>query len=577
MDLLRLLVLIFLFSPCAFGASALAGECGDAYCIYVSNEAKEPGRSAPSLDQVVADARAARKKFPNRDVHVVFKPGVYYLSSTLKFDERDSSSGDARIVYMSSGEGDVVFSGGANIANWTPVGKGLCEAKASFLTRNLYSSAVQFLRARQPNAGSVFRIKSWPSVEEAQINAPYFEVNVEDVEALSGLSGGEVHVQRDYVSHIVGLDKVDIVEGSDGKKKAFLRLRRGDGTLALKIEMPKKRVGQAFYIEGNESFIDSDAEWAQRADLSIVASCRHVLSGSSVIAGKLPALVSISGQKGSPVRNLRFQGITFSHSSWPSVASTGFVARQANVYGLGQDADGKRTVLGIPAAVEANFAYGVEFVRCRFQDLGGDALKFGKGVRASTIDMSVFRRIGGTAIAVATALKPVTDEDEWVADISVIGNSIQNIGGDFTGAVGVFVGYSSGVRIQGNSISDVPYSAVSLGWGWGKEYSPQANGNVISENKISRSMRVLSDGGAIYVLGGQKASVISNNEIDDFCLSGNPAFRFAAGIYLDHGADGFSLMGNRVSVCKAKAGDRVIDLFNQRGNRYVEKSRALLP
>ena len=49
----------------------------------------------------------------------------------------------------------------------------------------------------------------------------------------------------------------------------------------------------------------------------------------------------------------------------------------------------------------------------------------------------------------------------------------------------------------------LPYSAISLGWGWSSYPYTYGGLNNIVGNHIHDHMRVLGDGGAIYTLGAQ--------------------------------------------------------------------------
>ena len=82
-------------------------------------------------------------------------------------------------------------------------------------------------------------------------------------------------------------------------------------------------------------------------------------------------------------------------------------------------------------------------------------------------------------------------------------------------AVGVWVGQNPYIQVRGNSIHDLYYTGISVGWSWG--YQPNgAHDNEISDNRISMiGQGVLSDMGGIYTLGPQPGTVIKGNRIQD--------------------------------------------------------------
>ena len=130
---------------------------------------------------------------------------------------------------------------------------------------------------------------------------------------------------------------------------------------------------------------------------------------------------------------------------------------------------------------------------------------------------------------------------------------IHDVCREYEGGVGVFAGYTEGTAIVHNEICRLPYSGVSVGWGWGEEDagggSPHyvqpfkydtptpAGKNRIQENHIHHVMLRLSDGGGIYTLGNQPGTVIRGNHIHD-----NP--NAPGGIYLDEGSGFIEVTGN---------------------------------
>jgi hypothetical protein len=92
-------------------------------------------------------------------------------------------------------------------------------------------------------------------------------------------------------------------------------------------------------------------------------------------------------------------------------------------------------------------------------------------------------------------------------------NYIHDVGAEYTGAVGIWVGYARKTLITHNEIGDLPYSGISFGWaGWHTNADApftnpniQAN-NVISFNEIYNVMRTRHDGAPIYTNGPQGSS-----------------------------------------------------------------------
>ena len=128
-------------------------------------------------------------------------------------------------------------------------------------------------------------------------------------------------------------------------------------------------------------------------------------------------------------------------------------------------------------------------------------------------------------------------------------------GRDYNSGIGVFVGYTEGTVVAHNEIFDVPYSGISVGWGWGmpdagggayvdpiKWNTPTAcRNNRIEFNHIHQMMQQLNDGGGVYTLSRQPGTVIRANHIHDGGKS-----RVSAGVYLDEGSADIEVSGNLI-------------------------------
>jgi hypothetical protein len=160
-------------------------------------------------------------------------------------------------------------------------------------------------------------------------------------------------------------------------------------------------------------------------------------------------------------------------------------------------------------------------------------------------------------------------------------NTIRDIGCVYAGGVGICVGYVRETRVLHNTLTDLPYTAISFGWGWGcnggelrGQYYTDEDGvflfcnNEISYNYISNIMNVLFDGGGIYTLGRNDGTVLTGNYIEYV----NNDY---GAIYLDDGSVGFEVYDNVVKDSHRNyiyKGD-----YNHISGNYTTKGTAKAP
>lgn len=112
------------------------------------------------------------------------------------------------------------------------------------------------------------------------------------------------------------------------------------------------------------------------------------------------------------------------------------------------------------------------------------------------------------------------------------------------GCVGIAVGYARNIAIEHNDISNLPYTGVSVGWGWTKMTNAM-RANFIFANHIHHVGQRLGDLGGIYILSAQPGTAVAENCISDITPSPfvpNPQHWFY--LYLDEGSSGVTVRDN---------------------------------
>lgn len=135
--------------------------------------------------------------------------------------------------------------------------------------------------------------------------------------------------------------------------------------------------------------------------------------------------------------------------------------------------------------------------------------------------------------------KPGVPEEETCKNTLLSNNYITRVGDYFWSSPAIMAYYVEKAEITQNHLSQLPYSGISLGWGWDSWYpfSDTARENKITNNYIDTVMTENFDGGAIYTIGNNPGSYITGNYIRECRLP------FGA-IYLDTASTGFTVTDN---------------------------------
>ncbi len=214
----------------------------------------------------------------------------------------------------------------------------------------------------------------------------------------------------------------------------------------------------------------------------------------------LPALVSISGTPSEPIRNLTFSGLRFSYTSWMGPSEpTGYANQQSGSFlkdlspirpadawsecgwGCPEFESMRQFWHQIPAAVQVAAAQNIIFENNHFTQLGQIGLGLGNeananlsGIGLAVQDIRVSRNhfgvLSGSAImagGVQLDAHHPTDPNLILRNIEIADNVIAGVSQDYKDNAAILTTYVDGARILHNDITDAPYDAIAVGWGWG--------------------------------------------------------------------------------------------------------------
>jgi len=225
--------------------------------------------------------------------------------------------------------------------------------------------------------------------------------------------------------------------------------------------------------------------------------------------------------------NIIFKDLNFAYTDW-SVLLTGYYSLQGGAFTMSEPTINLRSTSSI------------SFINNSFSGLGGFAISSDYSDKL-VINKNNFFDLGGGAVKIPND-SPAFYLPENGNQISE--NIINDVSRVFHDAIGIIVMHSANNLISRNTISNIPYAGISVGYSWHNNPSVAKN-NIIKDNIVYDAMQMLNDGGGIYTVGNQITGKIENNIVYDILLTSHHKSTFGInGIYLDGGSTGVNIESN---------------------------------
>ncbi|MFH8616068.1 right-handed parallel beta-helix repeat-containing protein [Streptomyces sp. NPDC017979] len=472
---------------------------------------------------------------------VELRGGTYRLTDTFRLTAAHSG-----VVYRAHGHGtpaqeEVVLSGGREIERWSTGDDGTHRAELPGpAPRQLYADGRRVERAATP-------LTDVPLVRTAD------GYTVED--AGPGAWTGDVEfVYRGAYPWSEGRCRVAAVTGDAHSTTitmaapAFARATRlyhsilswegPDAGEFHGVDAPTSAENSpAFLTDG--TFATTGTVLHYRPHRGDGASPSSTEGPKGVVAPVLETLLHAQG-----VSDVTFQGVTFADATWlrPSTPQ-GFLHYHGNGYDNGgelntvtfAEGQGQVTVPGDVAGIPGNLLFedcrGITLQGCRFTRLGGVGVEF-KGAGAhNTVRDGEFVDIAGGGLTIGDGAR----------DHRVENNHVHRIGLDYHGSPAVLVTGTTATVIAHNEVDDVPHNGIVV---------YEGRGTHVLNNLVHHTMKVLADGGGIYVSGPQgdsyeSGAVLRGNVVRSTITPWN------WGIYTDYGAAHVTVEANVVHTSHA--------------------------
>ena len=522
----------------------LAGE------IWISpkgSDFNDGTRQSPkaTLTSALRQAREWRRTEDNRiqgGITIYMEGGTYAFYEPVFIRPEDSGTKESPTVIRSVGDEKVILSGGISINGWKKQGKVWVADVPAFNGRpldfrQLWVNGKKAVRARDvEDFEKMNRICSVDEKNEilyvpavsihrlidnkGNLKAKYAEMVLHQMWCVANLRIRSVEVQGD---------------------SAAIRFHQPESRIQFEHPWPRPMVttnghNSAFYLTNARELQDVPGEWYHDIDARKVYYYPREgekMQEAEVIVPAVETLVRVEGTLDRPACHIRFEKITFSYTTWMRPSEKGHVPLQAGMYltdGYRIDPKMQRNYLNHPldnqgwlgrpaAAVRVVAARQIDFKRCRFEHLGSTGLDYEEAVQGGVVRGCLFRDIAGNGLLVGS-FSPAAHETHLPYDPAdrrevCTQQQINNcyfteIGNEDWGCLAIAAGYVGDVNIEHNEISEVPYSGISLGWGWTQTVNCMRN-NRVHANLIHHYAKHMYDVAGIYTLGSQPKSYVTEN------------------------------------------------------------------
>ncbi len=470
-------------------------------------------------------------------VTVQLRGGVYQLREPFTLTPQDSGSEQAPVTYAAYPGEKPVISGGQQITGWRK-GEGelwiteISGVKSgAWYFRQLFINGQRRDRTRLPEQG-YYELAERPPEEERvdPESLKFFKFKPGDITEWTNRDDAEVVVLRYWDEARLHIESVDY----DDNVVTFTT-----PSTRLFAWGPEKA---PYYIENIPEGLTRPGQWyldRQTGILTYWPLPDEDMTQVEALAPVIEELVRLSGdwenavsdranrRYGAAVEFVALRGLAFAHTSW-SLGPEGYPGYQAE------------SELG--AAISANGVDSFTIKDCDISHIGLYAIELARACNNNRIIGNHIHDIGAGGIKIGEGVIRANDDEMTTGNV-VSDNFIYDLGRVHLCGVGVLIRQSAKNVISHNSIHDLYYTAISVGWTWG--YGPSASDhNIIEYNHLYNIGNILGDMGGVYVLGIQPGTRVCYNLVHDVVSS--PHAYGGWGLYTDQGSTGIVFENNVV-------------------------------
>lgn len=472
-------------------------------------------------------ARDLARTVTGRDVRVLLKDGTYRLDEPLTLGSADSG-----VTWATAPGARPVLSGGQDITGWRQNAEGTWSARVpeGVTPRQLFVDGKRATRAR----GEACAAATCDATKTGMTGATATGIDQwqrpTDAEAVIRVRWRNYHCRIAAVSGDTMTFAQPCWTNSAGGTE-----RTGPSWDSTTVD--SNRYSGVAFFENAPELLDKPGEFVWNSTDRTVTylprkgeNMRH----AQAVTPHTEQLLVVDG-----AHDVTVSGIGFAYAAYRQPGTDeGYAGMQAGLTLTGATGPvdhAGRFYTKPAAAVTVRGGREVSIDNARFTHLGGAGAILEAGTKDSSVTRSSFTDLSSGAVYVGDT-EPMPGAELTGERNTVAYNTISRTGVEYTDAVGIWAGYEAELTVDHNSLDHLPYSGISVGWGWNQ---PEAQKSVLRDNKVTNNritdvMEVAQqqhDGGAIYTQGAQPGTVLSGNYINRSAY-GNTE-RDGNGIYLD--------------------------------------------
>lgn len=558
-----------------------AATAGEVFWVSPNGGERSAGTSEDPLSLTAAQRRAREVRrlatAPlGEPIRIVLRGGDYVLNSRWFVRPEDSGTPQSPTIFEAAPGEIPTLNGGVGVDGWKRLETAPADLPAAAAShvwmaeapivggrlrefRQLWIEGAKAVRARSPNIGEMDRLLTWDKRAEVTSIPPRAEL-VGDLNAL------EMVIYQQW-------------------EIALLRVRelvRNAASFQVRFHQPESRIQfehpwpapiltdtykAPFYLQNALCLLDAPGEWfhdVTNRRLYYWPRPGEDLAKVKTVVPVQETLLEASGTLDRPVSHVHFMGLRFAHTAWMRPALEGHVPHQAGLYmteaykmlppGTPDKAglENQAWVGRPPGAVRLEATHGVRFERCTFEHLASAGVDAEHGVRDLVIEGNRFDDIAGNGLQLGRFMDGgmethlpynPADDREVCARLRVANNLITDCANEDWGCLGIAAGVVRESVFEHNDLRNLPYSAISLGWGWTYTITAQRD-NRVRNNRISDFGRILYDFGGIYHLAASPGTWITGNAIGPVVTGPYIEKPHFGHLYLDEGSSYMTVRDN---------------------------------